>query len=86
MTKRQRSIDLDSALVRLTEVAELIKMRTKSDPELRELCDEYGQARSVLRKYRHGYQRSPDREREYADLISDLEDEIIERLLRPPRN
>jgi hypothetical protein len=85
MTKR-RSIDLDSALVRLTEVADLIKLRTKSDPELRELCEEYAQARSVLRKYRSGSKRSPEREKEYSDLISGLEDEIIERLLQKPGN
>jgi hypothetical protein len=72
---------LPAAMVRLADVAELIKARTVNDEILRELCEDYRLARETLTRLRKAKPRRAVEIGEYTDLVADLEDEIVRRLL-----
>ena len=73
---------LTSAMVRLIDVAELIKARSDTDEELRELCEDYRLARETLTRLRKSKPRRSLEIAEYRTLVAELEDEIICRLMR----
>jgi hypothetical protein len=72
---------LTAAMVRLADVAELIKARSISDEVLRDLCEDYRLARETLTRLRKAKPRRALEIDEYTDLVADLEDEIVRRLL-----
>jgi hypothetical protein len=78
---RNRFMPLTAAMVRLVDVAELIKARSASDEALRDLCDDYRLARETLTRLRKAKPRQAAGIAEYSTLVSELEDEIIRHLL-----
>jgi hypothetical protein len=81
---RNRSMPLTAAMVRLADVAELIKARSIPDEELRDLCEDYRLARETLTRLRKAKPRRTVEIGEYTELVADLEDEIVRRLLGEP--
>ena len=81
---RSRSMPLTAAMVRLADVAELIKARSIADEVLRDLCEDYRVARETLTRLRKSKPRRTVEIDEYTDLVADLEDEIVHRLLGEP--
>jgi hypothetical protein len=78
---KSRSMPLTAAMVRFTDVAELIKSRSNTDEVLRDLCEDYRLARETLTKLRKVKPRRTVEIGEYTTLVAELEDEIIRRLL-----
>lgn len=72
---------LTAAMVRFVDVAELIKARSISDEVLRDMCEDYRLARATLTRLKKAKPRRPAEISEYTTLVSELEDEIIRRLL-----
>lgn len=72
---------LSAAMVRLANVAELIRQRSASDEVLRDLCDDYRLARQTLTNLKKIRPKKTAEIAEYKTLISELEDEIVGRLL-----
>jgi hypothetical protein len=81
---RRRSMPLTAAMVRLADVAELIRARSIADEVLRDLCEDYRLARETLTRLRRTKPRRPLEIDEYTELVADLEDEIVRRLLGEP--
>lgn len=78
---RSRSMPLTAAMVRFVDVAELIKSRTSSDEVLRDLCEDYRLARETLTRLKRAKPKRSVEISEYTILVSELEDEVIRRLL-----
>jgi hypothetical protein len=72
---------LTAAMARFVDVAELIKSRSTTDEVLRDLCDDYRLARETLTKLRKAKPKRDVEISEYTDLVAELEDEIVRRLL-----
>lgn len=75
---------LTAAMVRLANAAELIKARSISDEVLRDLCEDYRLARETLTRLRKTKPRRTVEIGEYTELVAELEDEIVRRLLGEP--
>jgi len=78
---RNRHMPLTAAMVRFVDVAELIKSRSITDEVLRDLCEDYRVAREALTRWRKAKPKRTVEIGEYTDLVAELEDEIIRRLL-----
>src|SRR5262245_13582840 len=78
---KSRSMPLTAAMVRFVDVAELIKSRSIADEVLRDLCEDYRLARETLTKLRKAKPKRSVEIHEYTDIVAELEDEIIRRLL-----
>ena len=78
---KNRSMPLTAAMVRFVDVAELIKSRSKFDEILQDLCEDYRLARETLTRLKKAKPRRSVEISEYTILVSELEDEIIRRLL-----
>jgi benzoyl-CoA reductase/2-hydroxyglutaryl-CoA dehydratase subunit BcrC/BadD/HgdB len=78
---KSRSIPLTAAMARFVDVAELIKSRSITDEVLRDLCEDYRLARETLTKLRKAKPKRTVEIGEYTELVAELEDEIIRRLL-----
>jgi hypothetical protein len=68
-------------MARFVDVAELIKSRSTTDEVLRDLCDDYRLARETLMRLRKAKPKRAVEIGEYTDLVAELEDEIVRRLL-----
>ena len=72
---------LTAAMVRFVDVAELIKARSISDEVLRDMCEDYRLARETLTRLKRAKPKRLAEISEYMTLVSELEDEIIRRLV-----
>jgi hypothetical protein len=77
----KRSMSLTAAMLRLVDVAEMIKARSVGDEVLRDLCEDYRLARETLTRLRKVRPKRTAEIAEYTVLIAELEDEIIRHLL-----
>jgi hypothetical protein len=86
----KRSMPLTAAMVRFVDVAEVIRSRSVADEVLRDLCEDYRLARETLTRLKKAKPRRSAEISEYTVLVSELEDEVIRRLLgaeeRPTAN
>src|SRR5262245_51479086 len=78
---KSRSMPLTAAMVRFVDVAELIKSRKITDEVLRDLCEDYRLARETLTRLKKSKPKRPEEISEYTIMLSELEDELIRRLL-----
>ena len=78
---KNRSIPLSAAMVRFVDVADLIKARAISDEVLQDLCEDYQLARETLTRLKKAKSKRSAEIYDYTILVSELEDEIIRRLL-----
>ena len=69
-----------AAMLRLIDVAELIKARSLGDEVLRDLCEDYGLARMTLIRLKKARPKRAAEIAEYTVLIAELEEEIIRHL------
>jgi len=77
-------------MLRFVDVAEVIRSRSVADEVLRDLCEDYHLARETLTRLKKAKPRRSAEISEYTVLVSELEDEVIRRLLgaeeRPTAN
>ncbi len=72
---------LTDAMARFANVAEVIRQRSVTDEVLRDLCDDYRLARQTLTNLKKMRPKKTAEIAEYKTLVTELEDEIIGRLL-----
>jgi hypothetical protein len=78
---KNRSMPLTAAMARFVDAAEIIRSRSEIDEALRDLCEDYGLARELLRNAKRQKPRVPKKIAEYSSLVDDLEDEIMRYLV-----